>query len=125
MKQAVRTLFTTISRDRWLMGLLVANIVIAIVFSVIIAITIKPNESQVITRYTAYGIASYHRNHWYALFGYVGLSLVLAIGHGFLAAKLSRYERRDLAMAVLWLTLGMQLILLIYAQSIIKIAALG
>ena len=49
----------------------------------------------------------------------------MAVGHSVLSVKLALAKRRDLAMFVLCLTLGLLIISVIFAWSIIKIASLG
>ena len=98
---------------------------LAIVVIIFLVTIIRPNESQVITRYTAYGIANFYRGHWYELFNYVALTVLVAIGHSLLSIKLARVHRRELALALLWVTIVILMILAILAHLIIKIASLG
>ena len=53
------------------------------------------------------------------------LAIIMAVGHSVLSVKLALAKRRDLALFVLCLTLGLLIILVIFAWSIIKIASLG
>lgn len=125
MTGKIRTSLTTFTQDRSLVGLVLANIILAVAGSIFLVISIEPNESQVITRYTSYGVTNFYRGYWYELFGYVLLALFMAVGHSALAVKLVNADRRCLAKALLWLTLGMIGILVLIAQSISKIASLG
>ena len=53
------------------------------------------------------------------------LEVVILGVHGALSLKLYQIGRRDLSLAFLWSTLGMSALVLIYAISIIRIAAIG
>ena len=87
--------------------------------------TIRPNETQVITRYSSYGVASFYRGQWYALWNYGLLGLMLLVGHVALSVKLMILKRRSLALSLLWLTAGLFVMVILVARSVIKIAALG
>ena len=125
MTGKIRTSLTLLRQDRLMVSLVLANIILAVAASIFLIISIEPNESQVITRYTSYGVTNFYRGHWYELFGYVLLALFMAVGHSALAVKLVNADRKCLAKALLWLTLGMIVALVLFARSIIKIASLG
>ena len=125
MNDTVKKSLRVIAADRGLAGLIVVNLIAVVIIAVFLLVAIKPNESQVITRYTAYGVANFYRSYWYDLFSYAVLAIIMAVGHSVLSVKLALAKRRDLAMFVLCLTLGLLIILVIFAWSIIKIASLG
>lgn len=104
---------------------MVANALLGAVVIIIIGVSIEPKETQVITHYSSFGITGFYRGHWYVLWGYALLELVIIAVHGALSLKLLHLERRDLAFALLWGTLGVSLLTLLFALSIIRIAALG
>ncbi len=112
-------------KDRWWSGLVVVNTLVAIVVIVIIGLSIEPKETQVITHYSSFGITGFYRSYWYYLWGYALLELVVLGVHGALSLKLYQLGRRDLSLAFLWSTIGISVIVLIFALSIINIAALG
>ena len=68
MNDTVKKSLRTIAADRGLAGLIVVNLIVVVVIAVFLVVAIKPNESQVITRYTAYGVANFYRSYWYDLF---------------------------------------------------------
>lgn len=125
MNDIIKKSLRTIAADRGLTGLIVINLIAVVIIAVFLVVAIKPNESQVITRYTAYGVANFYRGYWYDLFSYAVLAIIMAVGHSVLSVKLTLAKRRDLAMFILCLTLGLLIILVIFAWSIIKIASLG
>ncbi len=112
-------------RDRWWLGLMIMNILAAIVVVIIIGVSIEPKETQVVTHFSSFGITGLYRGYWYHLWSYALLEMVILGVHGALSLKLYQIGRRDLSLAFLWSTLGMSALVLIYAISIIRIAAIG
>jgi hypothetical protein len=125
MKQITKKDAKEIIKDRWWSGLAIANAVMAVIVIAVIAAHIEPKETQVITHYSAYGITSFYRNYWYFLWGYALLELIIVLTHTALSLKLYHMKRRDLSLALLWATLGLSCIVLLYAVAILSIAALG
>ena len=110
-------------KDRWLLGLVVVNVLLALVIIISFAITIKPKETQVIVQHSAFSVTGLYRGHWYSLWTYGVLQLMITVGHIILSAKLAVVQRRDLALALLWLTIAISVILALFAYSIIVIAS--
>lgn len=125
MKQITKQDVRKAIHDRWWIGLVIANGIIALIAVIAIATSIEPKETQVITHYTPFGITGFYRSHWYHLWSYVGLELIVLGAHVLLSLKLYHLQRRDFALFLLWGTIGMTLIILLYAQSIIKVASIG
>lgn len=125
MKQRLLPLAKQVFADRWMVGLLLANLVATLVVLLLIGVSIEPKETQVVTQYSSFGITGFYRNYWYTLWSYGALVIVILLGHAAMSAKLLSLERRGLALALLWLTLGIIAIVYLFARSIISIAALG
>lgn len=125
MKQHSMSLLRSTLSDRWLSGLLIANGIVMIIVIISIATMIEPRETQVITQYSAFGGSGFYRGYWYTLWAYALLELILVIGNGAFSLRLVRLERREFGLALLWLTLGLSSMALLFARAIIKIAALG
>lgn len=104
---------------------MVANVIVSLIVIISIAVSIEPKETQVITHFTSFGITGFYRSYWYHLWVYVVLELVILVAHGALSLKLYQLQRRDFALSLLWGTMAMSVIVLLYAQSIIKIASIG
>ena len=119
------SLLNSVLSDRWLVGLLIANFVIMIIMIIVLAVIVDPKETQVITQYSAFGVAAFYRGYWYSLWMYAVFELILVVGNAVFSAKLVQLEKRDLALALAWLTIGLSVLTFLFARSIIKIAALG
>ena len=125
MKKHTTLLLDSVLNDRWIIGLLIANFVIMIAVIIALAVIIDPKETQVITQYSAFGVTAFYRGYWYSLWMYAVFELILVVGNATLTAKLAQLGKRDLALALAWLTIGLSVVTFLFAQSIIKIAALG
>lgn len=125
MHQVIKQHFKTAKADRWWFGLTIFNGLLAVIVSIVIGLAIQPKGVQVITHYSSFGIVQFYRSHWYHLWNYVLLSLVIYGAHSMISLKLHQLKRRDLALALLWLTVGLQIMLLIFAKAIIKVASIG
>lgn len=123
MKKHITSTLRQIMKDRWLLGLVIVNILLASVIIISFAATIKPKETQVIVQHSAFSVTGLYRGHWYSLWTYGVLQLMITIGHIILSAKLAAAQRRDLALALLWLTIAISVILAMFAYSIIVIAS--
>ncbi len=125
MKQHSISFLRSILADRWLSGLLIANILVMIGIIIAIAVMIEPRETQVITQYSAFGVTGFYRGYWYTLWAYAALELIIVIGNAILSIRLVQIERREFAVMLMWLTIGLSIVAFLFARSIIKIAALG
>lgn len=125
MKHRIGTAFQPLLKDRWLLILSVANTLVAAAVLISFIITIQPRETQVIIQHSSFGITGLYRGYWYSLWGYGLLQLVITVGHTLLAMKLAALKLRDLARALLWLTIGLSVILALFAHSVIRVASVG
>lgn len=123
MKKHITSTLRQIMKDRWLLGLVIVNILLASVIIISFAVTIKPKETQVIVQHSAFSVTGLYRGHWYSLWTYGVLQIMITVGHIILSAKLAVVQRRDLALALLWLTIAISVILALFAYSIIVIAS--
>lgn len=114
----------TFARDRSLAMISVALIVLAIVYSIYIALALEPSDLQVATRYTAFGDAHFYRNKWYYLLSFIFFGLTLVGVHLAFAIKLYSRNQRQLAMGFLCLTVFVLLIAWIFTRSVLQIAFL-
>lgn len=125
MKQISKNYIRKTLKDSWWVSLAVVNIVLTIVTVLVIAASIQPKETQVFTHYSAFGITGLYRGYWYSLWSYAILAVIILVTHVLLSVKLRQLDRRDLSLALLWGTLGIMLLVLIFAREIIGVAALG
>lgn len=108
--------------DRPFMVLLSVLILAGIVYVLVIGFSIHPRDVQVYIRHTAFGEAHFYKNPWqytllFALFG-----AIVAMAHGILMVKFHSLERRQVALIIGWLGIGILLIAAVYALSIMRLA---
>ena len=125
MRQITKDYYKKLTKDRWWLSLVIANVVIAVIMMIAIAVSIQPKETQVFTHYSAYGVAGLYKGYWYFLWNYAFLAVIVLVAHGLLSVKLQHVGRRDFALVLLWATIGILLLIGVYALAIINIAALG
>ena len=125
MKHITKDYVKKTLKDTWWVSLVVANIVLTIVVVLIIALSIQPKGAKVFTHYSAFSTTQLYSGYWYFLWNYAVLAVIVLVSHCLLALKLRHIERRDLSLALLWGTLGMTVLILIFARLMINIAALG
>ncbi|MDO4781158.1 MAG: hypothetical protein Q4A34_02095 [Candidatus Saccharibacteria bacterium] len=125
MKRNVLAFLAPALRDRWFVGLMIANGIAALVIIGGLFIFIEPKETQVITHYTIFGTTNYYRGYWYSLWLYGVLAVIMVAGHLLLAAKLYQSHSREASLGLLWLGIGMLGLLWLMAMPVINIAALG
>ncbi len=125
MKEITKDYIKKILKDSWWLSLTITNIVFTVISIIVIMASIQPKEAQVFTHYSGFGVTGLYKGYWYSLFGYVALALVILVTHVLLSIKLHQLNKRDLALALLWGTLGMTILLTIFAKLIIGVAALG
>lgn len=125
MKKQVNTLVQSIIGDRWMLGLIVVNVLMTIAIIISLAIVIRTSETQVIVQQSSFSLAGLYNGYWYTHWTYGALQLLLLFGHVILALKLRQAGLRDLALALLWLTVFLSVVLALFAHSIIRIASVG
>ena len=111
-------------RDRTLVTLTIALLVLGIAYIVYVAVSLEPSDLQVATRYTAFGDTHFYRNKWYYLLSFVVFAAVLLGVHISLAIKLHSRQQRQLAVGLLAFTVPMFIIGWIITRSVLEIAFL-
>lgn len=113
-----------VKNDRTLFMMIGGMFFLAIVLIILQAIKIEPNIVKVATQYSSYGTTGYYYDHWYTLWTYAILQVLVVMGHAAIAIKLVHIKRRALAIAFLWGSMFLLVVISIFAQSIISVAAL-
>ena len=111
-------------RDRTMVVLSSALIVLGVLYIVFVVIAMEPSDLQVATRYTAFGDTHFYRNKWYYLLSFALFGAVLIGAHIALAIKLFGRQQRQLAIALLSFTGVLLIIGWIITRSVLEIAFL-
>ena len=111
-------------RDRTMVTLSAVLLLVGVIYSIYVAVALEPSDLQVATRYTAFSDTHFYRTKWYYLLTFVLFGLGLIALHIALAIKLHARNQRQVALALLSLTLFLLVICWILTRSVLQIAFL-
>lgn len=117
----LKALLHAITKDRMVMGLIIALIAVSLAFCVYIGISVHSSSAQVVVRYTGYGSTHFYRDHWTYLFSFVGFGIVTAVLNGAIGAKFVSLERRALAVAWLIGSIGIVVVAAILIHAVVGV----
>ena len=124
MKITLVNSFKQLLSDRYMMGLVIALVVLAAGLAVYVGLTIQPSDVQIVTHYTAFGPTNFYRDRWFYLLSFIGFGFLIAILHSFISLKLYRDKGRRFGLVFLWLSVGLLLMSFVIAHSILSVAVL-
>lgn len=101
-----------------MIGLLLAGLV----YVLVISFSIHPRDVQIYTRYTAFGEAHFYKNPWQYTLSFVLFGVIVSAVHSMLMVKLNNLGRRQSAILIGWLGIGILVIGAIFVLSIIRFA---
>lgn len=107
--------------NRYLTTLSIVLVLLTIGFIVYIAIAVRPSELQLVTHYTAFGVTHLYRDQWFYLLSFIGFAVMVAFFHISIAIKLYITKGHPLAIAFLWVGIGLIVFAWITAISIINV----
>lgn len=122
MKHTIIRSLKLILADRPVLLLLIGLIAAALIYCVIVGVSLRPSDLQVAVHYTAYGETNFYREKWYYLLSFIGFGLILAIIHSAIAIKLYVLERRQLAIFFLWVSLLVLVIGWFLTSAVLRVA---
>lgn len=88
-------------------------------------LSIDRSDTQVITRFSSFGITGFYWGYWWTLWAFAFLELIIVLGNIIISIRLIKLDRAGLAPALLWLSIVMSFVLFMIARSVTRIAALG
>ncbi len=106
VKKALANSFKLLTSSRYLTVLSALFLLACLVFVVYILISVRPSDLQLVTHYTAFGVTQLYRSYWWYLLSFALFGLILAIFYIAIAIKIFELKGRDLAIAYLWLGIG-------------------
>ena len=120
MKKEITTSIKHLRADKPLLFMVIGVATAALIYSIFVGLSLSPTDSQIATRYTAFGITHFYRDQWFYLGTFVGFGSVIGVVHGAIIAKLQQMNMRSLAMAFGWLSLGMLVIIAAITHAILR-----
>lgn len=108
---SVKQLFTS----RYLATLSIVLVVLAIAYTVYIALSVRPSDLQLVTHYTAFGVTHLYRDQWWYLLSFAVFGLLMAFLHIALSIKI--YEAKGRSLAIMFAWLGIAILGMAWATS--------
>lgn len=96
-------------------------IVMGIIYCIVVGLNIHRSDVTVYTRYSAYGEAHFYKDHWQYLLTFIVFGLVVVAGHVAIMVKLHNLERRQSALLVGWVGIGLLLMSLAYVLAVMSL----
>jgi hypothetical protein len=116
MKNTIKSSFTSLVADRYLLVLSGILALLALSFAVFIALSVHPSDLQLVSHCSAFGLTHFYRDQWYYLliFGFFGLHIILSV-------KIMMAKGHSLAILFAWLGIAIVVLAWITAYAIINI----
>ncbi|MGB4761771.1 MAG: hypothetical protein WBP12_00260 [Candidatus Saccharimonas sp.] len=107
--------------DRPVLLLVLGQIALALIYVLVVGLSIHASDVTVYTRYTAFGEAHFYKSPWQYLFLFVGFGILVTIAHTALLAKMHQIGRRQSAIFVGWMGIVVTLLAFVYALAVISL----
>lgn len=121
MKNKITSSVKLIFSDKYLMFLSLFFILLSVAFMTYVVVGVNPSELQLVTHYTAFGVTQLYRSHWWYLLSFAIFGAILIFFYIAIALKIFDIKGRDLAIAYLWLGVGIVVFAWITSFSIINV----
>ena len=115
MKKTIQESFTVLVANRYLLMLCSALLLLAFSFVVYIGFKVHPSDLQLVSHYSAFGVAHLYRDQWFYLLSFGLFGFFVAVIHVILTVKLFMIKGQSLAIAFGWL--GIVIILLAWTTA--------
>lgn len=124
MNYKISEIFRKLVSDRYFFALIIGMLLQTLVFSIILGFSIRANDRQLISHYSAFGGAHFYVDQWYYLFSFVAFGVAVASSHLAVALKLYEIKGRSIAFIYVWFSMAIILIGWVVASNILSLQAL-
>ncbi|HET6746544.1 MAG TPA: hypothetical protein VFH06_00365 [Candidatus Saccharimonadales bacterium] len=124
MKTAGINYIKLIIADRALALLLLLFILIIVAYSIYVGVSLRPSDLQVAVHYSSFGETSFYRDKWYYFINFIVVGALMAIAHTVLTVKLFTQGRRTLALAFVWFSILLAVIVWFTTWAVLRVAFL-
>lgn len=121
LKNTLTTSLKELFTNRYLTVLCTVLILLTIGFVTYIGFSVHPSELQLVTHYTAFGVTHLYRDQWFYLLSFAAFALLAAFFHVAIAIKIYLVKGHPLAVAYVWLGIGIVLFAWITALAILNV----
>jgi hypothetical protein len=121
MKTIIKQSLKQLVADRYLLVLLSAMLLLALVLAIIIGLLVQPSSGvQLVSHFSAFGGRHYYTDQWFYLYVFVVFELVVAVLHFIITIKLLIVKGHSIAVMFAWLGIGVELLGLVTALAVIN-----
>jgi len=120
MKEVVKVSLKRLVADRYLLWTSVFALLLALIFAIIIALSIHPSELQLVSHYSAFGVTHLYRDQWFYLLVFVAFQMVVVVLHTVISIKLLIVKGRSLAIMFAWYGIGIEILGFVTAMALIN-----
>lgn len=120
MKNIVVESLKQLIKERLLLILTIFFMSTVAIIAAVVGLSIHISERQVVTHYSVFGLERFYFDQWLYLLGFVLFILLIGILHSVITVKILITKGRSLAMAFIWLSIGMVLAGLHTAMTVIS-----
>lgn len=120
-KEPTKLSIKKVLTDRPLLVLMSVIVLVGVLYCLVVGLNIRQSDVMVYTRYSAFGEAHFYKDHWQYMLTFVLFGVVVAVGHIVLMLKLFNINRRQAAMLVGWLGMGILIVALVYALAVMSL----
>jgi len=124
MKTIIKESFKKLVADRYLLVLLSTLVLLALIFSLIIGLSIHTSERQLISRYSAFGITHFYFDQWFYALTFLAFELVAAALHLVVSIKLLNEKGHYFAVLFAWLGIAVVTIGFVVSITILSLRTL-
>jgi hypothetical protein len=121
MKTIIKESLKKLFEDKYLFILSIVMLLTSIIFAIIISASVHPSELQLVSHYSAYGVTHLYRDQWFYLYSFVVFDIVVALLHILISIKLLIVKGHSFAITYAWIGMGVLVIGLITALSVLNI----
>ncbi len=124
MKEIIKDSFKKLFEDKYLFGLVIFIVLLALFCSVIVGLSVHPRDLRLPSHYSAYGITHFYFDQWFYLLVFVLFGVVAAILHSILAVKLLIVKGHSVAIVFAWSGVGVIILGLLTALAVLNVQKL-
>lgn len=121
MKKIIKNSLKKLYKDKYLLVLVICMLLMALSCAIIVGLNVHPRDLQLPSRYSAYGITHFYTAQWFYLLVFVVFGIIVAVSHSAIAIKLLITKGHSLAIVYAWSGLGVIVLGLLTALSVLNV----
>ncbi len=122
MRETITASIKHVTRDRGVVTVFGALIVLCLILAIYFGVRVKPSDIQVYTHYTSFGGVNFYTTQWYYALSYALFFLVIAGLHVAVGTKLYNLKGRAAAIGFGWFSVGIVIFAAIMLTRIVNVA---